>query len=337
MGGSLLAGFVGAQFPAAAARLFVGPPSNALTPWNRCRDMDATEHTITTENGRRICFLEAGQPHGVPVLVLRGSPHSRLLYGQWVKDAQWRGIRLICYERPGYGGSTRQPGRTVASAANDVAAITKALALNRLLVWGVSGGGPHALACAALLPGLVVAAAVLGSIAPYPAEGLDYFAGMGEENVADFKAALKGGETHRQALEASASRLLRADRESLMQALPSLLSPVDAAVLTTDFADFVLRTVREGIGASRDGMIDDDVAHLTPWGFELSRIRIPVLLLHGEQDQFVPVSHSKWLASKIPDVESRFLAEDGHLTLSLRRIPEVHAWLLSRMQRLSDR
>ena len=298
--------------------------------------MKATDHTISTADGRIIRLLEAGQPDGVPVLVLRGSPHSRLLYDLWVEDAESRGIRLICYERPGYGGSTRQPGRSVASAANDVAAIAKHLALSRLLVWGVSGGGPHALACAALLPDLVVAAAALGSIAPYAAEGLDYFAGMGEENVADTKAALKGAETHRQAVEASASKLLRADPQTLVQVLQSLLCPVDAAVLTTDFAHFVLRSVREGIGENRNGMMDDDIAHVTPWGFELSRIRIPVLLMHGQQDQFVPVSHSKWLASKIPNAESRFLAEDAHLTLSLRRIPEVHAWLLSKMELLSD-
>ncbi len=297
--------------------------------------MDVRSRTISTEDGRKLRMLEAGRPDGIPVLVQRGTPHSCLLYDRWVEDARSRGIRLICYERPGYGGSTRQPGRTVASAAKDVAAIGKELALDRLLVWGVSGGGPHALACAALLPGLVVAAAVLGSIAPYPAEGLDYCAGMGEENAADFRAALQGGETHLRAVEASASRLLGADLQTLMQALPSLLSPVDAAVLTTDFAHFVLRTVHEGIGASRDGMIDDDIAHLMPWGFELSRIRVPVLILHGEQDQFVPVSHSKWLASKIPTAERRFLSEDGHLTLSLRRVPEVHAWLLSQMQRLS--
>jgi pimeloyl-ACP methyl ester carboxylesterase len=215
----------------------------------------------------------------------------------------------------------------VASAANDVAAIAKELGLSRLLIWGVSGGGPHALACAALLPGLVVAAAVLASIAPYPAEGLDFFAGMGADNVADFKAALKGGETHRQAVEASASKLLRADLETLVQAFHSLLCPPDAAVLTTDFAKFVLRSVHEGIGETRDGIIDDDIAHISPWGFELSQIRIPVLLMHGEQDQFVPVSHGKWLASRIPNVEARFLADDGHLTLSTRRIPEVHAWL----------
>lgn len=294
--------------------------------------MNPTDHTISTEDGRRLCLVEAGQPDGIPVLVLRGSPHSRLLYDRWVRDAQSRGIRLLGYERPGYGKSTRQPGRTVASAANDVTAIAGALGLKRLLIWGVSGGGPHALACAGLLPHLVAAAAVLGSIAPYPAEGLDYFAGMGEDNVADFKAAIKGGEAHKQAVEASASKLLSAELDTLMQALQSLLSPVDAAVLSTDFANFVLRSVREGIGQSRDGMIDDDIAHIAPWGFELSDIRIPVLLVHGEQDQFVPVSHSKWLACKIRNVETRFLPEDGHLTLSLRRIPEVHAWLLDKMR-----
>ena len=292
--------------------------------------MRSRNRTISTEDGRKICFLEEGQPDGVPVLVLRGSPHSRLLYDRWVEDAQSRGIRLICYERPGYGGSTRQPGRTVASAANDVAAIAKELGLNRLLVWGVSGGGPHALACAALLPSLIVAAAVLAPPAPYPVEGLDWFAGMGEDNVAETRAALKSREAHEQSVEASAAKLLGATPETLVQALRSLLCPADAAVLTTDFAKFALRSVREGIGKSRDGVIEDDIAHLTPWGFELSQIRIPVLLMHGEQDQFVPFSHGKWLASKIPNVEPWFLPDDGHLTISLRRIPEVHAWLLGK-------
>ena len=292
--------------------------------------MGSADSFISTPDGRKLRISQAGKPDGVPVLVLRGSPHSWLLYDAWVDDARSRGIHLICCERPGYGASTRQPGRTVACAAGDVATIASELGLDRLLIWGISGGGPHALACAALLPDLVAAAAVLGSIAPYPAEGLDYFAGMGEDNVADFKAALAGGETHRRAVEATASRLLGAELTTLVQALKSLLCDPDAAALTTDFAEFLLRSVQEGIGQNRDGLLDDDIAHLTPWGFELSTIRIPVLLMHGEQDHFVPVSHSKWLAKKIANVETRFLAGDGHLTLSLRRIPEVHTWLLDK-------
>src|SRR5258708_6302753 len=192
-------------------------------------------------------------------------------------------------------------------------------------------GGPHALACAALLPDLVVAAALLASPAPHPAEGLDYFAGMEEDNVSDARAALESPEAHERAVDASASKLLDGTPETVVQYIRSLLCPVDAAVLTTDFANFVLRSVREGIGGSRIGILHDDIATLTPWGFELSQIRIPVLLMHGEHDQMVPVSYGRWLASKIPNVESRFLPDDGHLTISARRIPKVHEWLMGKI------
>jgi pimeloyl-ACP methyl ester carboxylesterase len=176
--------------------------------------MNASHHTISTEDGRKLRINEAGQPDGVPVLVQRGTPQSGLLYHRWVEDAQSHGIRLIGYERPGYGGSTPHPGRTVASAAKDVAAIARELGLKRLLVWGASGGGPHALACAALLPGLVAAAAVLACPTPYPAEGLDYFAGTGRP-IALSRAALESREACERVVEAEASKLLRATPETL--------------------------------------------------------------------------------------------------------------------------
>jgi pimeloyl-ACP methyl ester carboxylesterase len=176
-----------------------------------------------------------------------------------------------------------------------------------------------------------MAAAALASPAPYPAEGLDYFSGMGESNIAEFTAALKGREACEQFVEAEASELLNADPETVMQAFHSLLCPVDAAVLTTDFARFVIRSVHEGIGQRRDGWVDDEMAFTMPWGFEVSQIRVPIMIMHGEQDRMVPASHGKWLASKIPEVDARLLPDDGHLTLSARRIPEVHAWLLSQM------
>jgi pimeloyl-ACP methyl ester carboxylesterase len=294
--------------------------------------MNALTRTISTEDGRKICILEAGQPEGIPVLVLRGTPQSKLLYRGWVEDAQSRGIRLIGHERPGYGSSTVQRGRKVADAAHDVAAIARELGLNRLLIWGVSGGGPHALACAALLPDLVAAAAVIASPAPYSAEGLDYFAGTSETNIALTRAALKSREACAQCVEAD--DLLRATPETLAQALHSLLCPADAVVSAADFADFVVRSVQEGCGKSRDGWIDDEMALVMPWGFELSQIRIPILLMHGGQDLMVPISHAKWLADKIPRVETRLQPDDGHISLSVRRIPEVHAWLLKQLRRL---
>src|SRR5262249_12148451 len=151
-----------------------------------------------------------------------------------------------------YGASTAQRGRTVAGAAKDVSTLAKELGLKRLLIWGISGGGPHALACAALLPDLVVAAAALASPAPYPAEGLDYFAGMGEMNVAETRASLESREACQQFVEAQMSELPRANTETILHAFRSLLCPVDAAILTTDFANFALRSVREGIGERRD-------------------------------------------------------------------------------------
>ena len=143
-------------------------------------------------DGRTLRVVEAGIPDGVPILVHHGTPGSGLFYPPWVSDAEERGIRLLGYDRPGYGSSTPSPGRSVASAADDVVAIAEALGLKRLSTWGLSGGGPHALACAALLPNLVVAAAALAPPAPYGSDGLDWFAGMGEQNVVEFGSAVGG-------------------------------------------------------------------------------------------------------------------------------------------------
>ncbi len=292
--------------------------------------MNPNSRSISTQDARKIHIIEAGQPDGIPILAHHGTPGSKLLYHPWVKDAESRGIRLISYDRPGYGGSTPRPGRTIASAADDVAAIAKELKLSRLLVWGISGGGPHALACAACLPDLVVAAAVLASPAPYRATELDWFAGMGEDNIAEFGAALKGREEVQKFIEAAAPGLLGTDPAGLVQGMRSLLCPEDVAVLTEDLAEFMLIWFQEGIRERRDGWIDDDLAFTQAWGFELSQIRIPVMLMHGAQDMMVPFTHGKWLADKIPDVNARLLPGDGHLTLA-NRIPDVHAWLLSKM------
>lgn len=286
---------------------------------------------ISTEDGRKLRVVEAGQPDGIPILALHGTPGSSLLFQPWIKDAENRGIHLISYDRPGYGGSTPQPGRTIASAAEDVAAIAKELKLNRLCVWGKSGGGPHALACAALLPDLVVAAAALASPAPYNADGLYWLAGMGEDNIEEFNAALKGRNALEEYVEAATPVMMNSTPLSIVQAYRSLLCPADAAVLTEDFASFLLDSAREGIRERRDGWIDDDIAKFAPWGFELSQMQTPVLIMHGEQDQMVPFSHRKWLASRITNVDTRFLTDDGHLTISANRIPEVHTWLLSKM------
>jgi pimeloyl-ACP methyl ester carboxylesterase len=293
--------------------------------------MEVREHVVSTSDGRKLSVIEAGRPDGVPVLVHHGTPGSRLLFPAWIQDAETHGIRLISYDRPGYGGSTPQPDRTVASAAVDVAAIAKELNLSRIAVWGISGGGPHALACAALLPELVAAAASLAAPAPYADEQLDWMAGMGADNIAEFGAALEGRGPLEAFVEAAAQGLSQTTPESLAQELGSLVSAVDAAVVTGNLAAYLVEGMQEGIRARRDGWIDDDLAFVKAWGFDPTRIRIPLLLVQGAQDKMVPFSHGECLAGKLPGAEARWLPEEGHLSLFVHQVAAVHEWLLSKM------
>jgi pimeloyl-ACP methyl ester carboxylesterase len=284
--------------------------------------------SVATPDGRTLTVREGGDPAGFPVLFISGTPGSSTLSAPHARDAAERSIRLFSYDRPGYGASTRQEGRAVADCAADIEAVCDALGVERLAVWGISGGGPHALAAAALLPDRVVAAASLASVAPYDAEGLDFFGGMGEQNVEEFSVIFQGEEAHRASMEQQRGELLAAKPEDVVGMWQTLLGPADREVATGEFAAALLDHMRAGIGPGGDGWLDDDLAFVSPWGFDVASIRIPVLLWHGEQDKFVPFAHGVWLAGRIPGVDARLSAEDGHLTLFERRVPEVHAWLL---------
>jgi len=284
---------------------------------------------VTTPDGRTLRLHDAGAADGPLVLVQQGTPMSGLLFEPHVRDAEQRGIRLVGYDRPGYGRSTTAPGRSVADAAADVRAIADALQVERLAVWGISGGGPHALACAALLPDRVAAVASLASVAPMDAADLDWFGGMGQTNLNEFGAAVDGREALEEYLGPRATHQVTA--EGLLEGLQSLLTDVDAAVLTGDLGHYLAESMQDAGSEGIDGWRDDDLAFAKPWGFSLDDIRVPVQLWHGEQDLFVPFAHGQWLGDRIPNVDARLSAEDGHMTLMQRRIPEVHAWLLERL------
>jgi pimeloyl-ACP methyl ester carboxylesterase len=289
------------------------------------------EHRVVTRDGRMLQVLERGDRNGRPVLVHNGTPNSRLLFERDVVRAERQGIRLISYDRPGYGGSTAQRGRTVADCAADVRAIAAALEIERLAVWGISGGGPHAIACAALLPDLVPAVAVLAASAPWDAPGLDYFAGMGELNVEDMRLLLDDPDAARAKCEQDRLELLELTPGAIGEYLRTLLAPVDAEALTGELAQYLIDAARSGLAPGSEGWWDDDLALLAPWGFELSSIGTPVLLLHGRQDRFVPFAHGEWLASHIPGVQAELTDDDGHLTLTERHLDHVHAWLGERL------
>lgn len=289
------------------------------------------EHQVVTKDGRRLQVVEEGVPDGRPVLVHGGTPNSRLLYEPDVQLARRQGIRLISYDRPGYGGSDRDPGRSVASCAQDVRTIAVALGIDRLAVWGISGGGPHALACAALLPDLVPAVAVLASLAPCNAPGLDYFAGMGRENVEDIQLTLRDRAAGHAKHEQDRLDALATTPETLHTMMETLLSPVDREALTPAFTEFLHESTRLGLTPGADGWWDDDVAFVEPWGFELEAIQTPVILLHGRQDRFIPFAHGEWLARHIPGVEAQLTDDDGHLSLTKHHLVAVHEWLLQRL------
>jgi pimeloyl-ACP methyl ester carboxylesterase len=198
-------------------------------------------------------------------------------------------------------------------------------------MWGISGGGPHLLACAALLPGLVTAVASLASLAPLDADGLDYFAGMGQDNVADIQLFLRDREAARAKTESDREAILATSSADMAADMATLLSPADAAVVTDGLASYLATCFHDGLAPGVKGWWDDATAHRQPWGFELSAISVPVLLMHGRQDRFVPFSHGQWLAGHIPGVEARLLDHDGHLSLLASRIPEVHGWLKEQM------
>jgi len=282
---------------------------------------------IPAGSGRELCVELAGDPHGQPILVHTGEPMSRRLYGGWTADAGQKGIRLIGYDRPGYGGSTAYPGHTVASGAQDVRAIAGALGYDRLGIWGISGGGPYALACAALRPDMAVAVATVASLAPYGIEGFDYFAGMGESNVESFKLFFSDPDASRRELREGREEILAATPEQFAEILRDLLSPADAEALTGDVARWLTETHKIAVSPGDQGWWDDGAAHLTNWGFDVHDIRVPVKIWHGRRDRMVPVQHGEWLAANVPGVEADISDHDGHITM-IGRIGEIHDWLL---------
>jgi pimeloyl-ACP methyl ester carboxylesterase len=284
---------------------------------------------VQTSDGRRLRVQLAGDPEGVPVVLNAGTPNTRLLFDPWIEDARSKGIRLISYDRPGYGGSTRHEGHTVADGAGDVATILDELGIDRFAIWGFSGGGPYALATAALLPDRVLAAASVCSVAPWDAPGLDYFSGMGEDNLDEIKLYLKDPEASRAKGKADLAETLAVTPDQITEAWKTLLSDVDAAVLTGEFASYIVRGIHDGLAPGDDGWWDDGVAHLAPWGFAFEEIRVPVKVWHGRQDRFVPFQHGEWIAANVPGAEAALTDDDGHLTLLVDKFKDVHDFLLA--------
>jgi pimeloyl-ACP methyl ester carboxylesterase len=284
------------------------------------------KYTVRTADGRRLSTQSSGDPDGRPVFVLHGTPGSRL--GPHPRSAVLHrlGVRLISFDRPGYGGSDRLAARQVADVAEDVLAIADAYGLKKFAVVGRSGGGPHALACAALLPERTTRAAVLVGIAPHGADGLDWFDGMAHSNVMEFTAAANGYENIVAHTKAVAEEV-RANPASLLARLQTELPDSDRRVVADHgIRSMLIQTYAEALRASDYGWIDDALAFCSPWGFDPATVRVPVLLWHGASDVFSPASHARWLADRIPSAAVVVQAGAAHFG-ALDVLPDILRWL----------
>ena len=273
-----------------------------------------TEIDIELDGGRELHAYDTGSGD-LAVIWHHGTPNVGAPPAPLFPAAERLGIRWVSYDRPGYGGSTPDPGRDVASAATCAAAVADALGIDRFAVFGHSGGGPHALSCGALLPQRVLGVVSVAGLAPFGADGLDWFEGMAASGVASLRAA-------------EAGRAVKERFEASGVVYNPEFTDADLAALTGDWAwfnDVVAPAVQAGPAA----LVDDDLAYVNPWGFDPADVTAPVLLLHGGRDRVVPSSHAEWLARRCPAAELRLSPDDGHISI-VTSAPSALDWLRER-------
>lgn len=287
------------------------------------------EHRVTTSDGRTLAVAEWGDPDGLPLVSVHGTPGSRLMWWEDPTIYARHGLRRMSVDRAGYGDSSRHAGRAVVDFVADVTAIVDALGVDTFAITGGSGGGPHVLACAALLPDRVLRCLAQVSIAPFGADGLpkdEWLAGMTGGNVIEFESSIAG--------EAAIRAVCDAERTPMLERLESGdanllgdsydLSEADLAQLQRHHGRMAAQLL-EGLKDGVDGWVDDDLAFVTPWGFDVGDIRVPVRLVYGRADTLVPAAHGDWLAAHIPGVVAE-VTEVGHMGDD-EDVERHHAWL----------
>lgn len=292
------------------------PALRQIAELDVCFDDGRTLHAYDTGLGRAAA---AGEASASPVSVfwLHGSPNLGRPPEPLFAAAEANGLRWISYDRPGYGGSSPHDGRTVASAAFDVAAIADALGIEHFAVFGHSGGGPHALSCAALLPKRVIAAVSVSAPAPLTADGLDWFADWSPGLAAENRAATAG----RAALQTHWAN-------AAPEEMSAFFTERDIAALDGDWS-WLGDVTGQAIEQGDEGLVEDTLAAVQPWGFRPEDIGVPVLIMHGESDKMVPVAHGRWLAAHCPTATLRTIPDAGHITV-LDSAPDALTWIGTR-------
>ena len=306
------------------------------------RDQTAPDYVDVLTAGRhggrrRLRYEVRGPAGGVPVFLLHGTLGSRLGPRPRPVVLHRLGVRLISYDRPGYGGSDRDEGRSVADAAADVETIADDLGLDLFAVVGRSGGGPHALAAAAGLPKRVARAGALVSLAPAGADSLDWFGGMTKANVQEFSTADEDEAKLIESLRLQADRIRR-DPASKISVMREQMTAPDLRVLhDASIRRLLAETYAEALRTGPYGWIDDVLALRRDWGFRLADIEQPVRLWHGDQDNFSPASHTRWLADQIGERAQLQVQSDTAHFGAMEVLPAMLAWIAAEMRADEDR
>lgn len=282
---------------------------------------------VVVKGWRQLTVRRWGVPGAAAVFLLHGTPGSRLSARPSDEELARLGVELVTYDRPGYGRSDPHPGRSVADAADDVLAIADTLGIGRFAVLGRSGGGPHALACAALVPDRVTRVAALVGLAPYDANGLDWLEGMAPINREHYAAALSGPRRLAELLYPHVVAI-RSSPEHLVRRIEAAAPQQDRARLNDPrYRAALIEDMIEAVGRNLDGWVSDSLAFTRPWAFDPRWIRVPTLLWHSTSDVFSPVAHSRWLAGRVRG--ARLMLADGrsHLDAASAQYSVIN-WLL---------
>ncbi|MEN9692718.1 MAG: hypothetical protein RLZZ330_362 [Actinomycetota bacterium] len=269
---------------------------------------------FTTKDGNRIDYFDSHTGDGL-LIYHHGTPAAGPIDDFIIETAAKNNLRVVELVRPGYGNSTRIKNRNVAQIADIAVELADHLGHDKFVSMGWSGGGPHVLATVAQKSNRCVGGVCIAGVAPFNADNLDFLAGMGEENIVEFGAAVESETALNEFMARSYEELKDVQGSQIIEALSSLLPPADREVLTGEYADHEAMVFRWAIANGTDGWFDDDIAFTRDWGFDLNEIKFPISIWQGSDDLMVPFTHGQWLVKKVPNSTAHLLDGHGHLSI----------------------
>ncbi len=288
--------------------------------------------SIELRDGRRLDVRVSGPIDATPLIFHHGTPGADVPIRAMERGTLERGLRLVTTSRPGYGGSSRQAGRQVVDVVADTSDVLAWLGADRCVVAGWSGGGPHALACGARLDE-VSGVLVISGVAPFDAEGLDWWSGMGQDNLDEFATAVQGEDSLRALLGSFEDHFKAVTAADIVTSLSSVLPDVDKAVLSDEFGEDVAAGFRQAFATGVDGWLDDDLAFTRPWGFDVGDVTVPTMVWQGSEDLMVPFSHGGWLSDHLSNVSAHLEQGEGHLSIGVGSMDRMLDELAAHAQR----